>query len=222
MGEFVWHYRSLFAGATVLEVGAGTSIPSLVLAKASSVSNLLLTDIPEILPVIKSCLELNEIQSNVWVQALEWGIFGTDTSIDTLITKIDANIDYIIGSDTFYEPFRKKKTFKSKQLSLRYSQYNKPLIEFENLLVLISYVIHHHNPNCKFFTTYQERSPKRSIQYLLDKWELQCRYIPKESFQFDELKYMDDEGEDNRDKSEVRVNAGTLSSVFLLEITKRT
>ncbi|CAO3635159.1 unnamed protein product [Mucor hiemalis] len=199
MGEFVWHYRSLFAGATVLEVGAGTSIPSLVLAKASSVSNLLLTDIPEILPVIKSCLELNEIQSDVWVQALEWGIFGTDTSIDTLITKIDGKIDYIIGSDTFYEP-----------------------LQFENLLVLISYVIHHHNPSCKFFTTYQERSPKRSIQYLLDKWELQCRYIPKESFQFDELKYMDDEGEDNRDKSEVRVNAGTLSSVFLLEITKRT
>lgn len=198
MGEFVWHDRDRFAGATVLEVGAGTSIPSLVLAKSASVSHLLLTDIPAILPVIKGCLDLNQIQSDVVsVRALEWGT-GTSTSIDTWIDELPSQLDYIIGSDTFYEPS-----------------------QFENLLVLVSFVIHNHNPNCKFFTTYQERSPKRSIQYLLDKWGLQCRFIPKETFQFDELKYIDEEEEeDSKIKSEVRVNAGTLSSVFLLEITR--
>jgi hypothetical protein len=76
-------------------------------------------------------------------------------------------------------------------------------------------VIHKHNENCKFYTTYQERSPKRSIQYLLDKWRLKSRQILKDSFQFDELKYIDNED----DESEVKVNAGTLSSVFLLEIS---
>lgn len=90
--------------------------------------------------------------------------------------------------------------------------------------MLVSYVIQSHNPNCKFFTTYQERSPKRSIQYLLDKWKLKCRQIPKDSFEFDELKYIDMEDDDmeeteREDKSEVKVNAGTLSSVFLLEIS---
>lgn len=88
-------------------------------------------------------------------------------------------------------------------------------LEFENLLVLVSYVIHHHNSKCRFFTAYQERSPKRSIQYLLDKWKLQCRHIPKDSFEFDELKYIDRE----EGLSEVIVSAGTLSSVFLLEIS---
>lgn len=89
------------------------------------------------------------------------------------------------------------------------------LLEFENLLVSVSFVIHKHNENCKFYTTYQERSPKRSIQYLLDKWRLKSRQILKDSFQFDELKYIDNED----DESEVKVNAGTLSSVFLLEIS---
>jgi hypothetical protein len=92
---------------------------------------------------------------------------------------------------------------------------NISIIEFENLLVLVSYVIHRHNPNCKFYTTYQERSPKRSIQYLLDKWKLQCRQISLDSFDFDQLKYIDAEDE----SSEVKVSAGTLGSVFLLEIS---
>lgn len=89
------------------------------------------------------------------------------------------------------------------------------LIEFENLIATVSFVIQKHNTNCKFYTTYQERSPKRSIQHLLDKWKLKCRQISKESFQFDEFKYIDNED----DESEVKVNAGTLSSVFLLEIS---
>jgi hypothetical protein len=89
------------------------------------------------------------------------------------------------------------------------------IIEFENLLVLVSYIIHNHNPNCKFFTTYQERSPKRSIQYLLDRWDLQCRQISIESFDFDELKYIDAKDE----TSKVKVSAGALGSVFLLEIS---
>lgn len=104
------------------KVGAGTSIPSLVLAKSTAVSKLLLTDIPAILPVIKGCLDLNQIErDDVWVRALEWGTFGTSTSIDALMDELQSQqvasrIDYIIGSDTFYEPSRKKK--KEQQVSL--------------------------------------------------------------------------------------------------------
>ncbi|KAL9554696.1 hypothetical protein MBANPS3_002690 [Mucor bainieri] len=195
MGEFVWHQRNLFKDKTVLELGAGTSIPSIVIGKSTPSAHLILSDIPEILPVVRNCIQLNDIHTT-WVQAITWGQFGSESSIDTLLDRVKKErkrkIDYILGSDTFYEPS-----------------------QFENLIVTVSFVIQNHNPDCKFYTTYQERSPKRSIQYLLDKWKLKCRQISKESFQFDELKYIDNED----DESEAKVNAGTLSSVFLLEIS---
>ncbi|OBZ82059.1 Methyltransferase-like protein 23 [Choanephora cucurbitarum] len=194
MADYVWHHRHQFRDATVLEVGAGTSLPSLVLAKSIDPIRLILSDIPSILPVVKGCLEKNQL-NHIWVQALEWGSMGTDKSIDRLVEQIeitwDTKLDYILGSDTFYEPS-----------------------QFEHLLVLVSYVIQRHNPNCIFLTTYQERSPKRSIQRLLDKWNLQCRMVPKHFFDFDENKYIMD-----HPLSEVKVNAGTLSSVFLLAIS---
>ncbi|GAN01933.1 ik:tdsubc_1b12 [Mucor ambiguus] len=195
MGEFVWHQRNIFKDKTVLELGAGTSLPSVVIGKSIPSAHLILSDIPEILPVVRNCIQLNDIQGT-WIQAVKWGQFGSESSIDTLLDRVEkerkTKIDYILGSDTFYEPS-----------------------EFENLIVTVSFAIENHNPNCKFYTTYQERSPKRSIQYLLDKWKLKCRQIPRESFQFDELKYIDNED----DESEAKVNAGTLSSVFLLEIS---
>jgi hypothetical protein len=93
-------------------VGAGTSLPSLVLAKALSEEiKIVLSDIPDILPVVQGCLDLNDIESDVWVSAIEWGQFGTENSIDQLISRVDAQwatqIDYILGSDTFYEPSRR-------------------------------------------------------------------------------------------------------------------
>ncbi|KAI7906333.1 uncharacterized protein BX663DRAFT_496061 [Cokeromyces recurvatus] len=200
MGEFVWYNRHQFTNKTLLEVGAGTSIPSLVLSKSTN-AKLIISDMPNILPVIEGCLQLNCLKDDIgriWVRALEWGKFNTDTSIDRLLQTVESKwpktkIDFIFGSDTFYEPSH-----------------------FEDLLMSVSFIMHHHNPNCKFFTTYQERSPKRSIQYLLDKWNLKCRMISKDSF-FQDVKYVDPEDE----SSEVKVNAGTLYSIFLLEITKQ-
>jgi hypothetical protein len=92
-------------------VGAGTSLPSLVLAKAlSDKIKIILSDVPDILPVVQACLDLNDIESDVWVNAIEWGQFGTENSIDRLINRVDTEwhtqIDYILGSDTFYEPSR--------------------------------------------------------------------------------------------------------------------
>jgi hypothetical protein len=76
------------------------------------VKSLILSDIPEILPIIEGCLKLNRIDQDIWVKAIEWGTFGTESSIDHLTkqveTELNASIDYIIGSDTFYEPSRKR------------------------------------------------------------------------------------------------------------------
>lgn len=92
--------------------------------------------------------------------------------------------------------------------------------DFEKLLMTVAYVIHRHNNRCKFITAYQERSSKRSIQFLLDKWSLHCRLIPRETFGFngsDDDGAMDDEKETPR-IPHVKTNTSTLVSVFLLEI----
>ncbi|OAD75792.1 hypothetical protein PHYBLDRAFT_142783 [Phycomyces blakesleeanus NRRL 1555(-)] len=192
MGDYVWNQRHKFANRTVLEVGAGTSLPSLILAKITSPPRLILSDLPELLPVIQDCLALNKIkpsEDQLWVRPLVWGELGLN-GIDQLTEEVSCSwdtIDYILGSDTFYDP-----------------------ADFEKLIMLVSHVIHRHNKNCVFITAYQERSAKRSIQYLLDKWSLQCQLIPKESFELESTRAED-----------VNVHSGTLASVFLLEIKIR-
>ncbi|KAI7853759.1 putative methyltransferase-domain-containing protein [Circinella umbellata] len=225
MSDYVWYHRNMFKNSTILEIGAGTSLPSLVLAKASQPLRLVFSDIPDILPVVRGCLELNNLHESVesiWVRGLLWGRVGCDSnSVDQLVNDIEdswkTSIDYIIGSDTFYDPK-----------------------DFEDLLVTVAFIIHQHNPKCKFITAYQERSAKRSIQYLLDKWGLQCKLIPRESFEFDDLRFTDDstmriddseeeEGEEkkeeidhkNEDIQSVKMNPNSLSSVFMLVISSK-
>ncbi|KAI9277158.1 hypothetical protein BDA99DRAFT_495036 [Phascolomyces articulosus] len=213
MSDYVWYHRDVFRNSTILEIGAGTSLPSLVLAKASQPLRLILSDIPSILPIVRGCLQLNHLQestSSLWVRELLWGQVGSNNSVDQLMKEIErlwnTKIDYILGSDTFYDP-----------------------ADFENLLVTISFIIHRHNSRCKFITAYQERSAKRSIQYLLDKWGLQCALIPRESFDFDEFRFTHDEDMDEDDSKmegeesirPVKMNASSLSSVFMLVISSK-
>jgi hypothetical protein len=44
----------------------------------------------------------------VWLKPLEWSQFKTENSIEGLLAQVRSDwkgeIDYIIGSDTFYEP----------------------------------------------------------------------------------------------------------------------
>ncbi|GAB5588102.1 hypothetical protein Unana1_03002 [Umbelopsis nana] len=161
-----------------------------------------------IIPNIQAAFKLNEMpesQHRLWIQDLLWGKFGAH-GIDELAQQVDRQwhrkIDWILGSDTFYDP-----------------------ADFENLIVTVAYVIHRHNKNARFITAYQERSSKRSIQHLLDKWSLSCRLIPKATFDFDDSKYIQDDESSSDDEStnsttsHIRIRSGALASVFLLEIT---
>ncbi|XP_059163950.1 histone-arginine methyltransferase METTL23-like isoform X1 [Physella acuta] len=58
------------------------------------------------------------------------------------------NIDVILSSDCFYD---------SK--------------DFEDVIMTLSYLLHK-TPTAEVWCTYQERSSDRSIEYLLDKWQL--------------------------------------------------
>jgi hypothetical protein len=58
---------------TVLELGAGTGLCGLMVAKATS-ANVLLTDLPELLGLMKDNLQRNHpYQSNVEARTLQWG-----------------------------------------------------------------------------------------------------------------------------------------------------
>ena len=76
---------------------------------------------------------------------------------------------------------------------------------------------------CGNFDTFH--SAKRSIQYLLDKWGLQCALVPRESFDFDDFRFTGDndtiDDEHSNDVPLVRMNAGSLSSVFVLVISSK-
>ncbi|KAF9927805.1 hypothetical protein FBU30_002850 [Linnemannia zychae] len=87
-------------------------------------------------------------------------------------------IDLVIGSDTFYNP-----------------------PDFESLLSTVSFIINRHNTDCIFLTTYQNRSAKRNIDHLLEKWGLEGRVIERETFNFDHNKFVvnNNASDDNMD-----------------------
>lgn len=89
----------------------GTSLPSILLAKNRIPPRLILTDIPEILPVTRSCISLNGVKEeseSLWIRGLLWGELEGETGVKALTASVkqewNATIDYILGSDTFYDP----------------------------------------------------------------------------------------------------------------------
>ncbi|XP_050379765.1 uncharacterized protein LOC126797045 isoform X2 [Argentina anserina] len=94
LAEYVWQQRLRFAGATVVELGAGTSLPGLVAAKVGA--DVTLTDESsrlEVLSNMRSVIELNKLQCNV--VGLTWGVW--DASIFNLHPK------FILGADVLYD-----------------------------------------------------------------------------------------------------------------------
>ncbi|KFK38020.1 hypothetical protein AALP_AA3G059700 [Arabis alpina] len=94
LAEYVWQQRSRFRGATILELGAGTSLPGLVAAKVGA--NVTLTDDSrkaEVLENMRRVCELNKLNCNV--MGLTWGVW------DAPIVDLRPNI--ILGADVLYD-----------------------------------------------------------------------------------------------------------------------
>ncbi|KAL6222235.1 hypothetical protein ACLB2K_005627 [Fragaria x ananassa] len=94
LAEYVWQQRLRFAGAAVVELGAGTSLPGLVAAKVGA--DVTLTDESsrlEVLSNMRSVIELNKLQCNV--VGLTWGVW--DASVFSLQPK------FILGADVLYD-----------------------------------------------------------------------------------------------------------------------
>ncbi|KAK1273423.1 hypothetical protein QJS04_geneDACA009652 [Acorus gramineus] len=94
LAEYVWQQRSRFEGKTVVELGAGTSLPGLVASKVGA--NVVLTDNADRLEVLdnmrKTC-ELNKLDCRIL--AVTWGEW--DEPLFTLVPHI------VLGADVLYD-----------------------------------------------------------------------------------------------------------------------
>lgn len=94
LAEYVWQQRSRFRGSSVLEIGAGTSLPGLVAAKVGA--NVTLTDDSsktEVLENMTRVCELNNLNCNV--MGLTWGVWDA--------TIFDLRPTIILGADVLYD-----------------------------------------------------------------------------------------------------------------------
>ncbi|XP_004233987.1 uncharacterized protein [Solanum lycopersicum] len=94
LAEYVWQQKSRFTGASVVELGAGTSLPGLVAAKVGA--DVTLTDDSnrsEVLTHMRRQCELNDIKCKI--HGLTWGVWDTQTFC------LCPNI--ILGADVLYD-----------------------------------------------------------------------------------------------------------------------
>lgn len=146
---YLWENRAELPRKNILEIGSGTALPGIVAAKCGAtvtLSDSLL--FPKSLKHIQRSCQLNNliVNKNIRIIGFTWGLFLNN--FDTI-----GSVDYILGSDCFYEPS-----------------------VFEDILVSVSYLLDF-NPNAVFLCTYQERSSDWSIEHLLAKWNLHCQVI---------------------------------------------
>eukprot|EP00794_Sanderia_malayensis_P014241 gene14241-15726_t len=153
LAQFIIHNKSKVNKKAVLEIGAGTALPGIVAAKCGA--TVILSDAYR----YQNCL------SNARKACLANSLDETSISVASLTWGEFSSdllevpkIDIILGSDCFYSPE-----------------------EFESILVTVSYLMEK-NVDCVFWTTYQLRSSSWSLEYLLDKWDLQCTNIPLNTF----------------------------------------
>lgn len=209
LASYIWNYRYKFINATTIELGSGVSLPSLLIAKLKhenyrmqkQLNNnnnkglfpTVITDISNPRFILENvqkevklnAMQLNEkssfyepimdndddivgeidnIQYNIFVEPLYWGILDTLVTIteklNWLSTTSNENytIDYILAADNFFIPK-----------------------DYEDILATVSFIFRNY-PKAKFITTYQERSSQRTIQHLLDEWNMKATLIPLSSF----------------------------------------
>lgn len=152
---YIWLHQADFVGKSVLELGAGTSLPGLLCAKVGA-ERVWLSDKARQTPVLKNIeqgVRLNELDEKVRVIGLTWGEFDPD-----LFLFQDGHLDYIIGSDLFFDPE-----------------------VFEPLIVTVALLLEF-NPRTQVLIAVQERCGEWSVERLFQKWNLRGDFIYPETF----------------------------------------
>jgi predicted nicotinamide N-methyase len=137
LSAFIAAHRDNFINKRVLELGAGTGLPSIVCLHIP-VSRMIATDRAqevELLSVLQDNLDRNvpkdtSLQPNITVIGLDW---QATTTILRQLEKILPQIDIILGADILYCED-----------------------DYEDLFQLL-FILFTHNPQAIFYTSYQHR-----------------------------------------------------------------
>nr|XP_023994594.1 LOW QUALITY PROTEIN: methyltransferase-like protein 23 [Salvelinus alpinus] len=97
LAQCVWTHREELMRKTVLELGAGVSLPGVVAAKCGA--QVILSDSAELPLFLENCRRTCEV--NELPNVLVVGITRGEVSPDLLLLP---PLDIILGSDVFYEP----------------------------------------------------------------------------------------------------------------------
>ncbi|XP_007886708.1 methyltransferase-like protein 23 isoform X2 [Callorhinchus milii] len=97
LAQYIWFYRRAVIGKTVLEIGAGASLPGIVAAKCRA--KVILSDCSELQNCLDNCRRSCKINNlvDVPVIGISWGLISPHL---LLLPKVDI----ILGSDVFYQP----------------------------------------------------------------------------------------------------------------------
>jgi len=154
---YVWLHQSEFVDKTVLELGSGTALPGLLCSKLGAKKVFLSDDFwqPNTLKNCHEAIKVNNLpESKATVLGLTWGEYSKSGLLSSQLPRPPAeNLDYIIGSDLFFDPK-----------------------VFEPLVATLAFLLGRH-PSCQVLITVQERSADWSIEQHLSKWNLKCSYI---------------------------------------------
>lgn len=97
LAQFVWSHRQELRDASILELGAGVSLPGVVAARCGAA--VILSDCADKPQCLRNCLR--SCQSNglqeVQVRGLNWG------HVSPALVSLP-KVDLILGSDVFYDP----------------------------------------------------------------------------------------------------------------------
>ena len=153
---YLWLRQDDFVNKKVLELGSGTALPGLLAAKIGTAQVTLSDDAWQV-NTIKNILEAVKIngleEPKVQVKGITWGDYTEELFEQT-------NLDFIIGSDLFFDPE-----------------------VFEPLLITIAWLLEC-NPQAEVLIAVQERSSDWCLEEHLLKWKLKCSYIyPKDFLQ---------------------------------------
>ena len=142
----------------MLELGSGTALPGLLCSKLGAKKVFLSDDMwqPNTIHNCNEAIKVNGLSDDkISALGLTWGEFSPG---GLLRPELQEQLDFVIGSDLFFDPK-----------------------VFEPLIVTLAYLLRLH-PECQVLITVQERSADWSIEEHLLRWKLKCSYVYPSEF----------------------------------------
>jgi len=153
MTAYIMSKRSLFSNTSILEIGAGVGLPSLACGHPTiGAKKVAITDRSEELHTLMNLRHVVSLNDLNGVCTVE------PLSWDQPHTWLQIHVDYILGSDVLYST--------------------------EDFFPLMSFLSHMFaiNPSAVFFTTYKNRSARRTLVPHLQLHGMKAEVIPARSF----------------------------------------